>query len=213
MRTARAWKHVHSYVLLALGEFNAELKPSTLVTLAVSGPSGLKRRIPSHIFLEATKARPAFDTLVRNGELSEASRRTLEPGIAELEQSLAWARQVKGQLSVGQKELIQSLVQPYLDAIRAKAPNAETARDWIHYAATQMRSLGPDECTKTIRTVLQEHFGSMPDKTAEFYESLCMIARTYEGLYNIEVALAQTGDGIPNLYLIQQAINEMLVWP
>jgi hypothetical protein len=213
MRTARAWNHVHSYALLALGKFNAELRPSTLVALAVSGPSGLKRRIPSHIFLEATKARPAFDTLMRNGELSEASRISLEPGIVELEQSLAWASQVKSQLSIGQKELVQSLVQPYLDAMRAQAPNAETAKEWIHYAATQMRSLGPDECTKTIRTVLQEHFGSIPDKTAEFYESLCMVSRTYEGLYNIEGALAQTGDGIPDLYLIKKTIDEILDRP
>ena len=203
MQKPKAQRHVYAYMQQALGPFEATFVKAH--TICSTG-----QQIPPYIFLKATQARPALDALAHNREISQASRTTLEPGISELERSADWARQVKSQLSVGQKDLIQSFVQLYLDTIRAELPNTETAKDWIHYTATQMRALGPDECTKSIRTVLREHFDYGEDKSADLYESLCIVAKTYAGLCNIEVSLAHTGDGIPSLDLIQKTIDETL---
>lgn len=203
MQKAKAQKYVHAYVQQALGPFEP-----TFIKAHTIHPTD--QQIPPHIFLKATQARKALDTLMRNRELSEASRTLLEPGLTELERSVEWARQVKSQLSVGQEDLIQSFTRLYLDAIRAEIPNTQTAKDWIHYTAMQMRALGPDECTRTIRTVLRKHFSCGDDKSAELYESLCLLARTYAGLCNIEVSLVHTGDGIPSLDLIQKTIDETL---
>lgn len=165
---------------------------------------------PSHIKVSNyMDARRVIDDLFNHNEMSPSDRAGMEDALRELEKSGRYASLRAEYISIAQREIIQSMVSPYIDDIKSEAPDNQTAKSWVRCAANAISVCGPsvkDKLSSFLWTACKSGNG----KSEDFYECLFAISKIYTNMSDLESALEQSGETMPSKSIIQQTILDLL---
>jgi hypothetical protein len=172
--------------------------------------SDFKVVIPDHVTVDYKNARLVIDRLFQNNEMSATNRSEIENALRELETSAKFAAEGIDEINTAQKEIIESMVEPYVEDICKEAPDLETAKRWIQCVSIYMQAGGFEYCQKRIGNILYNRVGSGHGKSKEFYESLLAVGRIYASMGDLEKTLSQIGEKLPSNEMIKKTIEEFL---
>lgn len=209
-----------------------------LLTTAEAGPSNIdvllkKAEIgdlyPKKITISKyTDARGIIDNLFRYREMTAAQRADIEIALRELEKCGEYASRRKEQISVAQKDLIQSMISPYIENIKAEISDEVIIKCFLDITSSFLVTMSektPKEIRAFLPSILAGKFGLtwgggsfslIPEaeikreKSSDFYDSLIFISRFYISMGNLEDAIEQLGEGLPSEAIIQQTILEAI---
>jgi len=212
LQTPRAFKDVNDYAIHRLQKLGAEL-----ITFEVISGELLSERpwtsniAPSHIKVaNYANARAVVQDLLMHQEMSMLDRIQIEKGLKELEISARFASIRTESISLAQKEMIQSVVAPYIDDIQSKAPNRQTAKEWVQQTSTMILNCGDPNFVRDNLSYLinLQDINSENWVAEDFYECLFTVAKIYANMADLESTLERLGDSLPSKSIIQQTILE-----
>ena len=164
---------------------------------------------PSHIEVpNYLDARRVIDDLFTHNEMSANDRAGMENALRELEKSARFSTLRAESISTAQKDVIQSVISPYIDDIKSEAPDSETAKNWVKCAANTLRICGPS-AKDNLPSLLLTSCRSGDGKSRAFYECLFAVSKIYANMGDLEGVLEQYGDALPSNSIIQQTILEL----
>lgn len=203
---------MNEYVNTRLYDLGARLITNRLPSFATAvreGRAVAGEEIPNHIKVSNyIDARRVINDLFAHNEMSAGDRADMENALRELEKSAQFAIKRAESMTVAQKDVIESVVSPYVDDIKSEAPDSETAKKWIQYTANALKICGPSVKTK-LASFLWTACKSGHKKSEGFYESLFAISKFYCSMGSLEGALEQLGEKLPSEALVQQAILDL----
>ena len=207
-----ALEPVNTYVnerLQHLGAFLIKWSMPSFCNEVLTGRASTGDIAPSHIRVSNyIDARRVIDDLFTHNEMSAEDRADMENALRELEKSAQFANKRVDSISIAQREVIQSIVSPYIDDIKSEASDSQTAKAWVKCAGNALSIVGP-RAKNNLSSFLWTACKSGHGKNEDFYESLFAISKIYSSMGDLEGALDQLGDGIPSKALVQQAILDL----
>jgi hypothetical protein len=172
-------------------------------------------------------ARKVIDAIFAIKEMTPEQRSNIEEVLRKLEKSGYYATRRSDQISLAQKDLIQSMVLPYVDGIKAEIVDRKSIKYFLDVASVNPcvnalefeRIRNARQACEGVYAVnepkVREWRPFMPKnelslkKSDNFYDCLSCVARFYSSYGNIEGALEQLGKHLPSEILVQQAILEL----
>ena len=182
---------------------------------------------PSKIqVLDYRDARNIIDDLFKHKDMTEIERADIENALRELEKSADYASHRFEKISVAQKEIIQNMISPYIDDIKAEISDEIIIKCYLDIASSVilLMSETPSIVRAFLPNILSGNYGfewgegalsSIPElelhreRSADFYDSLIFVAKFYSSMGNFEETLKQLGEGLPSEVVIQQSILEL----
>jgi hypothetical protein len=155
-------------------------------------------------------ARVAIDILFKNKEMTDEDRRKISVPLKELEKSADYAERRKNDISLAQKELLQSMVLPYISEIEKVTKDFETIKKWIEFVAKTWCDHAPEFIQLLFEYDFYGTLGTKNQAKQEliFYESLLAVAKIYNSMGDLESALIQSGKDLPTEEIIQKTVLE-----
>ncbi len=204
---------VNTYVTVRLQSLGARLVTRLMPAFAnevLAGRAAVNDEAPSYIKVSNyVNARRVIDDLFAHNEMSAVDRADMENALHELEKSAQFASKRAESITVAQKEVIQSVVSPYVDDIKSEAPDSETAKSWIRCAGAALSTCGPTSAKINLSSFLWTACRSGNGKSEDFYESLFAISKIYSNMGDLEGAFEQLGETLPSKALVQQTILDL----
>lgn len=202
------------YVNTRLQSLGARLVTGRLSSFADAvreGRAVANEEFPSYIKVSNyIDARRVIDDLFTHNEMSASDRSDMEDALRELEKSARFATLRTETISTAQKEIIQSVVSPYIDDIKSEAPDSLTAKEWVKCAARALETLGPSAVKDRLSSFLATAgLSSGCGKSESFYECLFAISKIYASMGDLEGTLEQLGESLPSNSIIQQTILDL----
>ena len=175
--------------------------------------------------LDYRNARNIVDDLFKHNEMTGTDRADIENALRELEKSADYASNRVEKISVAQKELIQNMISPYIDDIKAEIKDEILIKCYLDIASSVILSMSetPSNVRDFLPNILsgnyglewaEEAFSSIHElelhreRSDDFYDSLIFVAKFYSSMGNFEDTLKQLGEGLPSEAFIQQSILE-----
>jgi hypothetical protein len=145
-----------------------------------------------HFVVHGEDLRYVIDTLYHASIFDPEMRSNLEPLIRQAEQYHDYTTRLIDRISLAQKEVLISFIEPYLDGLFT---------DELH------------QVLKLIAAI--QHCSSIPVLGVAFSnasqrEDVNIIAKVYSGLANLESVLIQSGDSLPKKDIQQKVIDQFL---
>ncbi len=164
----------------------------------------------THYKVECVNARSVIDRLFANKVMSTGDRSKIENELRKMEKTGEFSMIRSGAITEAQKDLIRSFIGPYVEVIKEKAPDAETAKNWVISASIALKHRN-SKARDYIPSYLYHccRCGHHMDK--DFYDSLYYIAKVYCSMADLETALLQSGETLPDQSIIQQLILDFLI--
>lgn len=195
--------------LQSLGARLVTLRISPFSDAVTEGRAVANQEVPSYIKVSNyVDARRVIDDLFTHNEMSASDRSDIEDALRELEKSGRFATHRTDSISTAQKEIIQSIVSPYIDDIKSEAPDKLTTINWVKCAANAVRTCGPS-VKHNLSSFLFTGCGSGHGKSKDFYECLFALSKIYASMGDLEGALEQLGEVLPSESIIQQTILDL----
>jgi len=183
-------------------EFDTYCKTEGILTR--SAKHSVKR-----IVIEGKHARDALDWLLIRGHLSMDECSLMDPSLEKIERCLEYEDRVCEEITLAQKEIIESMVEPYVDDLKARFQ-------------PQVRQALLDAICVTLRVSLASKrlwvdkvLGFMPKSwpkatQIKCFDDLYVIGKVLTGEANLESALIQNGPALPNLDVQKRIVMQQL---
>lgn len=183
----------------------------------------------SKIDVPGVKVRAVVDQLFEQGQISKDKRSVIEDPVRELERCLLdFNSKVIEAISLAQKSILESFVEPYLEILKAKMEPwqiresleksclvvkkfADPEGSFRFMIGTMFINREPFQKTSETNPIIRVINKEWSEVTQnEVYDSLYMIAKVLTGKANLEDALLQSGAGLPNLQTQEAVIMALL---
>ena len=166
----------------------------------------------SHIRIkDASHIRTVLDLLFRREVLSAWDRADIESSLRECEKTFEFARAVSTDITIAQRDVISSFIEPYIETIKSEVSDPDVLMEWIICLGNQWKMLGDralsvDLTKRLLLTALSEGH----TQSDSFYESFLCVVRVCAGMADLETALLQCGASLPDRTTIQGVVRETL---
>lgn len=192
---------VQMYISDNLSNFDARL-----ITVSVAP------NIPFYIKVaDYTKGRGVIEYLRRSEQMSEEVASHIGPVLLEMEKDGNFANRTEESITVAQKEIIESMISPYIDSIKAGVGgNSEAAMLLISQAASELKMVCSEESLRKGFERLSRFNPSyleVLDNDDLFFEDLRAVAKVYASIGNLEETFSQMGVTLPSERVIQSTVR------
>jgi len=183
--------------------------------------SEVKKRFNSKakqkIFLAVRDCRKAIDALYQENLLSNEDRADIEATIRKVETQIATQDSLAPNYTSMQKDVLISIIEPYVEDFFAIATNEKTALKFFKVGCKQT-ALFPNAdniLNKVLAEILTE-FPSIEQKKQVLFGSMVAFSKCFNGEANLESTFARVGQGsVPHLESQQKIIIDFAAekWP
>jgi hypothetical protein len=167
------------------------------------------REVPTQIEVPNYKcARVVIDILFKNKEMTDENRCEIAAPLKELEKSAEFASRRKKEISLAQKECIESMISPYIAEIKKVTTDKETITKWIEFVAKDWCDHSAEFIEMLFVNDVFDNLGTKnsPKKSKLFYESILAVAKFYNSMGELEGALVQLGKDLPNAEITHKTV-------
>jgi hypothetical protein len=151
----------------------------------------------SYLIMQGSKARNAIDFLFSKNQISAENRSVIEPHIREIESNLDYAaRSSASSISMSQKDVMESVLSPYLEHIVSLSIDHEKMLTLFEYTLST-----PEDFLRSIRDirVFLNTFIESDGAIAEILESVQALNRLCWGHGNLEKTFLRLASVVPDL--------------
>lgn len=216
---------VSFYVKSKLEDLGATLVRGRSVLGWKGGRPVFGKPFPSHVHVPNYQdAEKIIGALFARREMSAKNRSEIESALGELRRSARYARMRRQSITPAQKEIIESMIMPYVDTIKEEVSDSDTIKRWIILTARHFKgaySSDPELYKEELPYILGRachpeapSFSLGKNKTRYgksrcFYDCLFSVAKFYASMGDLEGALEQSGRFLPAEPIIQKTILDL----
>jgi hypothetical protein len=175
------------------------------------------------IRIEGDTTRPLFNLMFRTNQISAEIRSSSEDAIRELERSVGMSSRVANNITLAQKDVIGSFIEPY-EEVLIKYRKYGEIKSSLLLASLVLKNFIKAESFKPVmadsrlnlcglrhlkisKPLLEKEWSEQIK--SEILDSLYSIGRIICGKANLESALLQTGPNLPDLKTQEEVILEL----